>query len=99
LRKGSDLDGLIPEFLELGDRLYEPLSQREIEIMCYYANPYYEYNFISEQLNISVNTVKTHIAHIFDKLGEADRYSASLTFFRLYPKYRKIIDSLMDPAA
>jgi ATP/maltotriose-dependent transcriptional regulator MalT len=89
------VNGLISE----DDMLYEPLSPKELEVMCLYSNPYYEYAFISEQLNISINTVKTHIAHIFDKLGEPDRYSASLTFFRLYPEHRKILDSLINPAA
>lgn len=78
---------------------YEPLTPREIEVMCLFSNPYYEYSFICDQLNISISTLKTHINRIFDKLEETDRYGASIKFFRLYPQYRKILESLISPAA
>jgi len=74
---------------------YEPLTDREIEVMCLFANPYYEYAFISDKLNITVGTLKTHVNHIFDKLGETDRYTASIRFFKLYPQHRRILNELL----
>jgi DNA-binding NarL/FixJ family response regulator len=77
-------------------REYEPLTPRELEVMLLFSNPYYEYGFICEKLNISIATLKTHINHIFDKLEETDRYTASLKFFKLYPLHRKILDDLLN---
>jgi DNA-binding NarL/FixJ family response regulator len=81
------------------NREYERLTAREIEVMCLFSNPYFEYGFICEKLNITIYTLKTHINHIFDKLEETDRYSASIKFFRLYPEHRKILDELVSSAA
>lgn len=77
------------------NREYEPLTPKELEVMSLFSNPYYEYAYISEKLSITVGTLKTHINHIFDKLEETDRYSASLKFFRLYPEHRSILDKLL----
>jgi ATP/maltotriose-dependent transcriptional regulator MalT len=82
---------------ELRDGIdYEPLTIRELEVMCLYSNPYYEYTFISNKLNITIGTLKFHINNIFDKLQETDRYSASLKFFKLYPQHRTILDNLLS---
>ncbi|MBN9393444.1 MAG: response regulator transcription factor [Chloroflexi bacterium] len=78
------------------NREYEPLTPKELEVMVLYSNPYFENGYICDKLSISINTLKTHIAHIFDKFGEADRYSASIKFFRLYPSHRKILEDLID---
>jgi DNA-binding NarL/FixJ family response regulator len=77
------------------NREYEPLTPKELEVMVLFSNPYYEYVFISDKLSITVGTLKSHINHIFDKLEETDRYSASLKFFRLYPDHRGILDELL----
>ncbi len=57
------------------DQLIEPLRPRELEILQLIAtgisNPE-----ISERLYISVNTVKTHISHIFRKLDVSRRTQA-----------------------
>lgn len=74
---------------------YEPLTQRELDVMLLFSNPYYEYAYISERLNITVGTLKFHINNIFSKFRENDRYGASLTFFRLYPEHRKLLDELL----
>lgn len=75
---------------------YEPLTAREVEVMVLFSNPYYEYAFICDKLNISMSTLKTHINHIFDKLEETDRYTASLEFFRRYPNHRRILEDLLN---
>jgi ATP/maltotriose-dependent transcriptional regulator MalT len=77
-------------------REYELLTVRELEVMSLFSNPYYEYAYICEKLNISIATLKTHINHIFDKLEETDRYTASLKFFCLYPDHRKILEELLN---
>lgn len=74
---------------------YEPLSPREIEVMLLYSNPYYEYAYISSKLNITIGTLKFHINNIFSKLQENDRYGASITFFRLYPEHRTLLNELL----
>lgn len=55
--------------------LNEPLSLREFEVLKLMAggasNP-----DIAEKLYISVSTVKTHVTHIFDKLGASTRTQA-----------------------
>jgi ATP/maltotriose-dependent transcriptional regulator MalT len=77
-------------------REYEALSPRELEVMLLYSNPYFEYSFICDQLSISMATLKTHINHIFDKLEETDRYTASIRFFKIYPDHRKILEDLFN---
>jgi DNA-binding NarL/FixJ family response regulator len=80
---------------EEDNREYEPLTPKELEVMCLYSNPYFEYAFISDKLSITIGTLKFHINNIFGKLEETDRYSASLKFFKLYPNFRHILDELL----
>lgn len=77
---------------------FEPLTPKEVEVMTLFSNPYYEYAYISDKLNITIGTLKTHINHIFDKLEETDRYTASIKFFRLYPTHRQILEELLRKA-
>lgn len=77
------------------NREFESLTPKELEVMVLFCNPYYEYAFISDKLSITVGTLKSHINHIFDKLEETDRYTASLKFFRLYPQFRQILLELL----
>ncbi len=72
--------------------LLDPLTQRELEVMGYYSNPFLEKTEIATRLNISMNTLNFHINNCFIKLGETDRFSAAFKFFRLYPQYRTLID-------
>lgn len=58
-------------------RLISPLSKRELEVLGMLAEGSTNKN-ISEELYISENTVKTHVAHIFDKLNVNDRVQASV---------------------
>jgi DNA-binding NarL/FixJ family response regulator len=75
---------------------YEPLTPKELEVMLLYSNPYFEYSYICDKLSISMATLKTHINHIFDKLEETDRYTASIRFFKIYPDHRKILEDLFN---
>jgi LuxR family maltose regulon positive regulatory protein len=56
--------------------LIEPLTEREIEVLTLIAeglsNPE-----IAEKLVLSVGTVKTHVKHIYGKLGVDDRVKAA----------------------
>ena len=65
---------LKPETLK-SETLIEPLSPRELEVIQLIAtgasNPE-----ISQELFISVNTVKKHITNIFGKLGATSRTQA-----------------------
>jgi DNA-binding NarL/FixJ family response regulator len=63
-----------------------PLSEREREVMLLYSNPFMEKSEIAARLNISMNTVNFHIAKAFEKLGEADRFTAAWRFWELYPE-------------
>jgi DNA-binding NarL/FixJ family response regulator len=59
------------------EELSEPLTQREEEVLVCLASGL-DNNAICEQLVISANTLKTHIRHIFAKLGVSDRTQAAL---------------------
>jgi DNA-binding NarL/FixJ family response regulator len=63
----------------LVERVRDPeagaLSQREIEVLRQVASGHTNAE-IAEQLHISQATVKTHLLHIYDKLGVADRAAA-----------------------
>ena len=56
--------------------LIEPLTEREVEVLKLIAegcsNPE-----IAERLILSVGTVKTHVKHIYGKLGVDDRVKAA----------------------
>ena len=54
--------------------LFENLTKTEKKIAVLLKNAYTNIN-ISDELNISVNTVKTHIKHIYEKLNVKDRLS------------------------
>jgi ATP/maltotriose-dependent transcriptional regulator MalT len=58
------------------------LSAREREVLVLVARgrPNRE---IAEELFVSEATVKTHLAHIYDKLGSADRAAAVATAYEL----------------
>jgi len=57
------------------------LTSREIEIFRLMADGYTN-SEISKLLSISLNTVKSHVVHIFNKLDANDRTQASVTAFR-----------------
>ena len=55
--------------------LYEPLTEREKEFLSYLPT-LYTHSEIAEQCFVSVNTVKTHVAHIYRKLDVSTRKEA-----------------------
>lgn len=55
--------------------LIEPLSERELEIVQLLARRQTNAE-IAQTLMVSVNTVKTHLQHIYEKLGVNDRKAA-----------------------
>ena len=59
--------------------LLKNLTKTEKKIAILLKNAYSNIN-ISDELNISVNTVKTHIKHIYEKLNVKDRLSFAALF-------------------
>jgi len=57
------------------ERLREPLSQSEIRVLRYLPTKLSAPE-IAGQLYLSVNTVKTHMRHLYDKLGAHRRHEA-----------------------
>jgi len=58
-----------------GRGLLEPLSQSEIRVLRYLPTKL-SVPEIADQLYLSVNTVKTHMRHLYDKLGVHRRHEA-----------------------
>ena len=59
----------------MGHGLREPLSQGEIRVLRYLPTKLSAPE-IADQLYLSVNTVKTHMRHVYDKLGAHRRHEA-----------------------
>ncbi len=57
----------------------EPLTEREEEILDLLAQGY-RYREIAEQLFISIDTVRTHIRHIYEKMHVRSRAEATLKY-------------------
>jgi ATP/maltotriose-dependent transcriptional regulator MalT len=55
--------------------LAAPLSTREHEVLALMANGHPN-RAIAEELFITVDTVKRHVTHVFDKLGVSNRTQA-----------------------
>jgi LuxR family maltose regulon positive regulatory protein len=55
--------------------LVDPLSERELVVLGFLATRLSN-NEIAERLFVSVNTLKTHLRHVYAKLGVNDRRSA-----------------------
>ena len=58
-----------------GDDLVEPLTDRELEILSYLPSRLTNTE-LADHFYVSVNTIKTHMAHIYRKLGVANRNGA-----------------------
>ncbi len=58
-----------------GSDLVEPLTDRELEILSYLPSRLTNTE-LADHFYVSVNTVKTHMAHIYRKLGVANRNGA-----------------------
>ena len=64
---------------EKEESLFESLTAKEIKVAKLLKNGYTN-SKISTELEISINTVKTHIKHIYEKLNVKDRLSFSSLF-------------------
>jgi DNA-binding NarL/FixJ family response regulator len=64
-----------------GPRKTEKLSQREEEILQHLSKGYSSKE-IADRLSVSVNTVRTHLQHIYDKLHVRSRTEAVVKFLR-----------------
>ncbi|MDY0321802.1 MAG: LuxR C-terminal-related transcriptional regulator [Arcobacteraceae bacterium] len=64
---------------EIDHQIFSHLTHKEQDIAILIKKGYSN-SEISEQLDISINTVKTHIKHIYEKLQVKDRISFSLLF-------------------
>jgi len=62
---------------DTNQRLPDPLSRREIQVLQMLAGGFTNKE-ISNRLNISEHTVKSHVVHIFNKIGVNDRTQASV---------------------
>ena len=72
-------------FSSLNDTLATPLSQREFEVL-ELAFAKKTNNEIAEELYVSVNTVKTHLKNLYDKLGVSNRKDAVKKFLHIEKK-------------
>jgi LuxR family maltose regulon positive regulatory protein len=58
-----------------GDDLVDPLTDRELEILSYLPSRFTNTE-LADHFYVSVNTIKTHMAHIYRKLDVANRNGA-----------------------
>ena len=58
-----------------GQMLIEPLSERELEVLRLMAEGY-KYKEIADRLFVSINTVRHHTRHVYDKLNANNRTQA-----------------------
>ena len=70
-----DIDDAVEETREI-----ENLTPRERDVVQYIARGY-SYRKAADALFVSVKTLETHMAHIFDKLGVASRYELAVKAF------------------
>ncbi|MEM9655675.1 MAG: LuxR C-terminal-related transcriptional regulator [Actinomycetota bacterium] len=71
-RARSDAEGRSPN-----EELVVPLTERELEVLAQLVEGKPNKQ-ISDELFISLNTVKKHVTHIFDKLGVTNRTEATV---------------------
>lgn len=71
----TNANGILPTLDQLNTELPSPLSQREYELIQSLQTGKTNKE-IAEQLFISVNTVKTHLQHLFEKLDVKNRTQA-----------------------
>ncbi len=63
----------------------EPLSERESEVLGYITKGYSSKE-IADKMHVSINTVKTHLKHIYQKLHVRSRTEILLRFLRVSPE-------------
>ena len=70
LRRGREVALPAP-----GAELVDPLTDRELEILSYLPSRFTNTE-LADHFYVSVNTIKTHMAHIYRKLDVANRNGA-----------------------
>jgi LuxR family transcriptional regulator, maltose regulon positive regulatory protein len=70
LRRSRELSSPSP-----GDDLVDPLTDRELEILSYLPSRFTN-SEMAQRCYVSVNTIKTHMTHIYRKLDVANRNGA-----------------------
>jgi LuxR family maltose regulon positive regulatory protein len=70
LRRSRELSSPSP-----GDNLVDPLTDRELEILSYLPSRFTN-SEMAQRCYVSVNTIKTHMTHIYRKLDVANRNGA-----------------------
>ena len=67
----------IPEFSieQINEKLIEPLSQREYEVLCAISTKMTNKE-IADSIFVSINTVKFHLKKVYEKLGVSNRKEA-----------------------
>ena len=68
----SEQSGGFPTQMELNNHLNTPLTQREYEVL-QQLDEGLTYQEVSDELNVSINTVKTYQKAIFSKMGVSSR--------------------------
>ena len=72
---GASVGSPAPLPSSAGPREFEDLTSRELEILQLLARGYTNQK-IADKLYVSINTIKTHISNLFDKLGARNRIDA-----------------------
>jgi LuxR family maltose regulon positive regulatory protein len=70
LRRSREVNSPSP-----GDELVDPLTDRELEILSYLPSRFTNAE-MAQRCYVSVNTIKTHMTHIYRKLDVANRNGA-----------------------
>ena len=68
-------DGAEPRRPPNQDALVAPLSDREVEVLCELAAGL-SYTEIGRSLYVTRNTIKSHVQHVYTKLGVTSRDEA-----------------------
>jgi LuxR family maltose regulon positive regulatory protein len=72
---GVSSDASLPTVVAPTSRDFDSLTTRELEILQLLARGYTNQK-IADKLYVSVNTIKTHVSNLFDKLGARNRIDA-----------------------
>ncbi len=83
LSAGIDQQNQAPKEEEIDQQQLARFSPREQEMLVFLSNGYTNKE-IAQSLNISPNTVKTHLRKVFEKLQVSNRTQALAEYKRLY---------------
>jgi DNA-binding CsgD family transcriptional regulator len=88
----ENLTGGIQEDVKIGEykKYVQHLSRRELDVVEAVLAGYYSYKELSKALDISVNTVRTHIRHIYQTTGVSNITALSSLFHGFTPMHPKI---------